>query len=732
MPLRPRFKAHFLVKVAEPDTVFLVTETGHVALEGRLYAMLAPHIDGRNTADEIVRRLEGRLTPLEVEYGLAELDQAGLLAGTRSAEPAGREAFRELAGVDRRSASRRLRRPVAVEAVGAVERDWLAGALAPLGVRVARRADFTIVLTDDYLRTELAGFNRRALAKRLAWMLVKPVGAVLWIGPIFEPDRTGCWECLAERLSRTLERQIQSSAGGPNAGAVISRAQLPATIALGAQLAALEVWKWRALGCNRRLTGTLLTWDTLTLSLAEHALVRVDGCPACGGRRARLRMRPVRLESRPKFPHADGGYRVVSPEETYERFRHHISPLLGVVDKIEPFYRDPSGLIQVHLAGHNFTLNYRRSQFAQWTAGRKSAGKGISRAQSITGALCEALERYSGIFRGNEPRRRAAFAELAGQAVHPYACLNFSAAQYAARERWNQIESEFNWVPEPFDERRPIEWTPVWSLTRQCRRYVPTAYCYYNYPAVAGHDFCRADSNGNAAGNTLEEAILQGFLEVVERDAVALWWYNRASRPAVDLESFEQPYLERLPAHYRSMGYELWLLDVTSDFEIPVFAAVARRAGTADAEVLLGFGAHLDPRIAASRALAELNQFLPVALSGRRLRLFTAPLSEAGFLLPDPRQRPRRLADFDFHPSDDLRDDVERCVARAATLNLETLVLEQTRPEIGLPVVKVIVPGARPFWARLAPGRLYEAPVRLGWVERPLAEEELNPVHLAL
>jgi ribosomal protein S12 methylthiotransferase accessory factor len=59
---------------------------------------------------------------------------------------------------------------------------------------------------------------------------------------------------------------------------------------------------------------------------------------------------------------------------------------------------------------------------------------------------------------------------------------------------------------------------------------------------------------------------------------------------------------------------------------------------------------------------------------------------------------------------------------------IEAFVLDQTRPEIGLPVAKVIAPGLRHFWARFAPGRLYEVPVRLGWIPRPLKEAELNPV----
>jgi len=59
---------------------------------------------------------------------------------------------------------------------------------------------------------------------------------------------------------------------------------------------------------------------------------------------------------------------------------------------------------------------------------------------------------------------------------------------------------------------------------------------------------------------------------------------------------------------------------------------------------------------------------------------------------------------------------------------MEFLVLDQTRPDIGMPVAQVIVPGLRHFWERFAPGWLYDMPVAMGWRDGPLAEEEVNPV----
>ena len=93
---------------------------------------------------------------------------------------------------------------------------------------------------------------------------------------------------------------------------------------------------------------------------------------------------------------------------------------------------------------------------------------------------------------------------------------------------------------------------------------------------------------------------------------------------------------------------------------------------------------------------------------------------------------PRRISDYPRQASDDLADDVRHCQAIVEAKGLELLVLDQTRPDIGLPVVKVVVPGLRHFWARFAPGRLFDVPVQLGWVPRHVPEDELNPVTMFL
>ena len=73
------------------------------------------------------------------------------------------------------------------------------------------------------------------------------------------------------------------------------------------------------------------------------------------------------------------------------------------------------------------------------------------------------------------------------------------------------------------------------------------------------------------------------------------------------------------------------------------------------------------------------------------------------------------------------REQVLACVDIAKRAGLDFLVLDQTRPDIEVPVVRVIVPGLRHFYRRFAPGRLYDIPVKLGLRDRPLPESELTP-----
>jgi ribosomal protein S12 methylthiotransferase accessory factor len=345
----------------------------------------------------------------------------------------------------------------------------------------------------------------------------------------------------------------------------------------------------------------------------------------------------------------------------------------------------------------------------------------------------EAIERLSGIYRGSESRITASLSELGDSAVHPNMCMRFSDRQYRDRELWNRRHSRVNWVPRVLGEQRKIEWVALASLTQEQPRYLPASYCYFGYPASSDELYCLADSNGAAAGASLEEATVHGLLEVVERDAVAIWWYNMVRRPAVDLDRFKVTFFGAVREYLRSRGRDLWILDITTDLEIPVVVALSRAIGREQDDLHLGFGAHVSFEGAVSRALVELGQSIALTSStGIKTRVWGDRPPALEWLEPagDPGNEQR--VPTSWPRSGDLAEDVSRLAERLQRHGLETLVLDQTRPGLGLHVVKVVVPGLRPWWARFAPGRLYEVPVQLGWLDDARQEARLSPAHLYL
>jgi ribosomal protein S12 methylthiotransferase accessory factor len=743
---RPRFRPDFHVQVVPGEGVFLLTDMKQTLLRGRLYELVTPWLDGRSTPDNLCDRLEGQASAAQVYYTLAQLERKEYLCEADEALPAGQAALWSSQKVAPSEAARRLEeRSVAVQALG-VEAGPFRALLNSLHVRMADNGPADVVLTDSYLRRELREVNAEALHSGRPWLLVKPSGRQIWIGPLFRPGATGCWECLVDRLRANSPVASYLETRNGHAGAIVNDlACTPATLQVAWGLAAHAVASWIVHGELPDLDGKMQTLDVPAGRWQTHTLVRLPFCRACGCPGEGRAFQPPELVSRTKEFTTDGGHRTVSPEETLSRYRHHVSPITGAVAMLERAVPASDGVLHVYIAGNNMARPYRDLAQLRGDLRNMSAGKGITDVQAQASGLCEGLERYSGVFRGDEPRRRARLRELGGAAIHPHECLHFSEWQYREREARNAVDSRFSFIPVPFGADAAVEWSPVWSLTRREVRYVPAAFCYYDYPLPAEQTFCVADSNGNAAGNSLEEAVLQGFLELVERDSVALWWYSRVQRPGVDLDSFGEPYLGRLQGFLRRHGREFWVIDLTSDLGIPVFASISRRTEGPPELIVLGFGAHLDPRISLLRAVTEMNQMLSNPLLKPEERkaqgqdvdretahwLETATAANQPYLVPADGPS-RTAASYPRTWAEDVTEDVRACQALVERAGMEMLILDQTRPEIGLPVAKVIVPGLRHFWARFAPGRLYDVPVRLGWLPRPLAEEELNPIPMFL
>lgn len=742
------FKSHLRVETVPAEAVCLISERGITALSGPSIEQLAPLLDGTRTVACLKQESSPALSAAEVDGLLAALREAGLLTLSPPRPPrlldSAALAYWSLAGTDADDAAAALATSaVEIICTGRADAEAVAAACRESGLMIRDTrggpAALSLVMCDDYLDPALDRINAEHLAEGRPWLLARPQGAVPWIGPLFQPGSGPCWSELAKRLKGNrpgefLVRRNTAACASP------PLASLPASSAMARQIVVLEAVKWLA-GVRHRGQGCVYALDTVTMHGEHHHVTRRPQCPSCGdpGLVAAQVRRPVRTTVREAVADEGNGQRALRLEEVLNRYGHLVDPVTGIIGELR---RDPGSpeFLPAYLSGCNRAMTQSSMTLLRAGLRAHSGGKGATETEAKVGALCEAVERYCATLDGDEPKIRDSYRGLGERAVHPDACQLFHQRQFAARARWNADCMPCHRVPEPFDERAVVDWTPVWSLTSGQQRLLPAGLLYFDPDPRLASVSLLANSNGNAAGTTLEDAILQGFLELVERDAVAVWWYNRTRQPGVDLDSFGDPWVARFPELMTRLQREVWVLDVTSDLGIPVMAAVSRRTDKPEEDLMFGFGAHFDPRIAVRRALTELGQLLPAVAGagpdGTGYRLSephlvswwrTATSQNQPYLRPRP-AGPRTAASYGYRPSGRIDLGPVRAIAQRAGLDI--LVLDQTRPDIGLPVVKVLVPGLRHFWPRFAPGRLYDVPVRLGRLAEPTRYEDLNPIPL--
>ena len=212
-------------------------------------------------------------------------------------------------------------------------------------------------------------------------------------------------------------------------------------------------------------------------------------------------------------------------------------------------------------------------------------------------------------------------------------------------------------------------------------------------------------TNGLASGNTLTEATLHGLYEVIERDAVALWspsagTADRVVDPGTVHDEDNAALLDRLA----DAGLGVLIRDVRCDTTVPVFAvAIAPTNPTRmpPFAAFSGYGAHLDPRVALSRALTEAIQSRLTVIHGGRDDLWPSAYARvldhraarnwARFVsTAEPTVDFERIPD---HSTETFSGDLEVLKESIASVAAEAIAVDLTRPGLGIPVVKVVVPG---------------------------------------
>jgi ribosomal protein S12 methylthiotransferase accessory factor len=211
-----------------------------------------------------------------------------------------------------------------------------------------------------------------------------------------------------------------------------------------------------------------------------------------------------------------------------------------------------------------------------------------------------------------------------------------------------------------------------------------------------------AHSNGVAAGVTVEDAVRAGLLELIERDAMVLWWYGgNAARSISNGAVWGEAFMGFLSHCRRGSSRCCWFLEITSDIPVPVIAAFSSQID--GSRVVGGFAADPDSRQAATRAFLEMCQMelaqqisaeKPSYLPDERLsdqdRVWIA---RDRHLVLDAFPRLKTAARVDeLSPAAMRREGATDPLKAVAVAGSDALWVDLTRPEIGIPTVRTLVP----------------------------------------
>ena len=385
-------------------------------------------------------------------------------------------------------------------------------------------------------------------------------------------------------------------------------------------------------------------------------------------------MTGIRLERCPKVS-ASTGIRTVLPEETLKR----VIPLLEKAG-MEPL-EDITSKDNIGIPVYSV---YRKTT-AKGTFGNYN-GKGATPEQAMASAAMEALERYS--------------AEMRDDDYVVYGRIQ------QVRENGPMIEPDDLILPARVMnglETEDIAWTTGYDLIQGEEVWVPACAVFYPYYPDGDLQLFRFHTNGIASGNTMEEAILHATFEVIERDAWSIAEaFDRTNADVIidDEDSVPGQLLKR----FRDNGVEIRLKDLTSDVGVTTIGASSDDVRTKDPELLnIGVGTHLDPNIAAIRALTEVAQSRTTHKHGLKVNANLVKVTkEMGYdrikkanrLWYSDCEKKVRLSDMKDESTDYVLDDIEVVLGKLVDSGFErAVVADLTRPEIGVPTVRMIIPG---------------------------------------
>ena len=363
--------------------------------------------------------------------------------------------------------------------------------------------------------------------------------------------------------------------------------------------------------------------------------------------------------------------KILPPEETVRRFKEKLKKV--DLDILEETIRIDNGRLDIPI----YFSSCGRDALAV-IGTKKQMGKGATPLQAEASAVMELAERFSFFSFCKNPdnffvdtyhnlQNRAIPFEMIAQSVHD--------------------DSEDLDASKKIFENIPLKWTKAFNLTLDQEVLIPFNWFY------TINEF-----NGPSAGNCIEEALLQGISEIVERHVSSVVNHNMLKVPAINPDSATYPMVVEMIKKYRRAGIKFYLSDFSLDTGIPSIGVLAYDPANfpEKSEIVWTAGTTPDPEKALSRALTEVAQLAGDFNTSSNYVASGLPkfssIDQADFII-----NPGKQVDIGSLPQladDNIKVEIQNCLSALANKNMEVIVVNTMHPLLEIPAFYTIIPGA--------------------------------------
>jgi ribosomal protein S12 methylthiotransferase accessory factor len=340
-------------------------------------------------------------------------------------------------------------------------------------------------------------------------------------------------------------------------------------------------------------------------------------------------------------------------------------------------------------------------------------------------AVLPGTEDYIWVYSGKGPTKEHAMASALMESIERYSSL-------PSGWRGKFVRSSYSELSQTYKVLHPDK------IVEEIMVPASIALFRYTPPPPAVNPFAYFHTNGLASGNVMEEAVCHALCEVIERDAMSLADLRASAIPFhilrtivhslnavafsvspilankfvddpsifpdVDISEIDFGPVKNLIEKFKQAGISLMVKDITSDIGIPTFNASSVEWISHDYGYLAeGHGTHPDARIALLRAITEVSQTRAANIQGARDDLRKIKYSDentddrrAWQFMPSTKKI--RFPEVQTFFNEDILDDINLILLRLKSVGLnQVIIVNLTNPDIGIPVVRAIVPGLETF-----------------------------------